>query len=135
MRSQPTVVYFIPSLADIISELRFKQHESCYFCTTNQSLHLLAKKTINSDHPSQVSLQISSLVSLLSPETAYLVLLHNHPSQKTYPSRSDFDATQRLINLAELLHFKVLDHIIVTQNDYFSFAEAGILEDIKNPYV
>ena len=32
----------------------------------------------------------------------------------------------------ELLHFKVLDHIIVTEQEYFSFSEAGIIEDIKS---
>jgi DNA repair protein RadC len=131
--SQPTVAYFIPSLCAVIRTLQQKKVESCHLCTTNHSLQLLASQTIDSSNDSEVSVQINSVLSLLVPETAYLVLLHNHPSQKTYPSKSDFDATQKLVALSELLHFKVLDHIIVTQNDYFSFAEAGILNDLKNP--
>ncbi len=56
-----------------------------------------------------------------------LVLAHNHPSGSLRPSISDKDITQKLKVAAEALDIKILDHLIVTQNDYLSFADEGIL--------
>ena len=56
-----------------------------------------------------------------------LVLAHNHPSGSLLPSKSDKNITQKLKVAAEALDIKILDHLIVTQNDYLSFADEGIL--------
>ena len=56
-----------------------------------------------------------------------LVLAHNHPSGSLRPSKSDKNITQKLKVAAEALDIKILDHLIVTQNDYLSFADEGIL--------
>ena len=56
-----------------------------------------------------------------------LVLAHNHPSGSLRPSKSDKNVTQKLKVAAEALDIKILDHLIVTQNDYLSFADEGIL--------
>ncbi len=56
-----------------------------------------------------------------------LVLAHNHPSGSSRPSTSDKSITQKLKMAAEALDIKILDHLIVTQNDYLSFADEGIL--------
>lgn len=56
-----------------------------------------------------------------------LILVHNHPSGNTTPSPSDVDITERLHNAAKVLDLKILDHIIFTDEDYFSFADEGLL--------
>ncbi len=56
-----------------------------------------------------------------------LVLAHNHPSGTLKPSVADEQITQKLKRAAEALDIRVLDHLIVTQSDYFSFADNGIL--------
>ena len=52
-----------------------------------------------------------------------MILFHNHPSGNLKPSDSDKKLTQRIMKSAELLEISVLDHIIVGQNAYFSFAD------------
>lgn len=56
-----------------------------------------------------------------------LILAHNHPSGTLKPSKADKEITQKLKIAAEILDIKVLDHLIITQKDYFSFADEGIL--------
>ncbi len=56
-----------------------------------------------------------------------LVLAHNHPSGTLRPSEEDRKVTQKLKRASEVLDVKVLDHLIITQKDYFSFADEGIL--------
>ena len=56
-----------------------------------------------------------------------LVLAHNHPSGTLRPSKGDRDVTSKLKRAALALDITILDHIIVTEKDYFSFADEGIL--------
>ena len=56
-----------------------------------------------------------------------LVLVHNHPSGNVNPSQEDKGITAKINTAAKLLDLKVLDHLIVTANNYFSFADEGLL--------
>ena len=56
-----------------------------------------------------------------------LILAHNHPSGTLRPSEADKQITRKLKVAAEALDIKVLDHIIITQKEYFSFADEGLL--------
>ncbi len=54
-----------------------------------------------------------------------LVLCQNHPSGTLHPSRADVDITNKVKNAAQHMDIKVLDHIIITDQSYFSFADQG----------
>ncbi len=56
-----------------------------------------------------------------------IVLSHNHPSGNLKPSRADVDITKKMNEGAQLMDIKVLDHIILGDRDYFSFADEGLL--------
>lgn len=56
-----------------------------------------------------------------------LILAHNHPSGTLKPSNADKQITQKLISAGKALDLKVLDHLIITQIAYFSFADEQIL--------
>ena len=56
-----------------------------------------------------------------------LILAHNHPSGTLKPSDSDKQITQKLKIAGEQLDIKVLDHVIVTETNYYSFSDEGIL--------
>jgi len=56
-----------------------------------------------------------------------VVVAHNHPSGQTRPSRADEILTRKLVEGASYLDIKLNDHIIVTENGYYSFANAGML--------
>src|SRR5688572_30328697 len=56
-----------------------------------------------------------------------LILVHNHPSGNIKPSAADITLTKKAKEAGLLLDMPVLDHIIFTENDYYSFADEGLL--------
>ena len=58
---------------------------------------------------------------------AAIVAVHNHPSGNPYPSEGDKEFTGELARAGEIMQIKVLDHIIIGDNKYFSFADEGLL--------
>jgi len=59
--------------------------------------------------------------------TSRLILAHNHPSGNLQPSEADRQLTQRILESGKLLEIKLLDHLIVAENRYYSFADEGLL--------
>lgn len=56
-----------------------------------------------------------------------VILAHNHPSGTLKPSQADIQLTQKLKTAGQQLDVKVLDHVIITESAYFSFADEGLL--------
>lgn len=61
----------------------------------------------------------------------HLIIVHNHTSGTPKPSEADLDTTNRLIKVGEILNIHVLDHIIITRNSYYSFAEMGLMKELQ----
>ena len=58
---------------------------------------------------------------------AGLLCVHNHPSGDPAPSPEDLQITRRLVKVGRLIGIRVLDHVIVGENEYFSFADEGMI--------
>ena len=56
-----------------------------------------------------------------------MVLCHNHPSGNLRPSRADEELTSKLKSAGQLMDINVVDHLIVSDEGYYSFADEGIL--------
>lgn len=56
-----------------------------------------------------------------------IVLAHNHPSGDTFPSEPDKKITKEIQKAGVILHIPLADHLIVTEKDYFSFKDAGLV--------
>jgi DNA repair protein RadC len=63
----------------------------------------------------------------LKANTASIILAHNHPSGNLKPSQADISLTQKLVSAGQLLDIAVLDHLILTSEEYFSFADQGLM--------
>jgi DNA repair protein RadC len=59
---------------------------------------------------------------------AGMVLTHNHPSGICSPSIKDEELTRRIKHFGKLIEMPVLDHLIITDNGYFSFSDNGLLK-------
>ena len=64
---------------------------------------------------------------LLKAHSVSFILCHNHPSGKLQPSKSDLSLTQEIKRAGELMKIKLLDHLIITKESYYSFADEGII--------
>lgn len=67
------------------------------------------------------------LKKALEAEATSIILCHNHPSGNLKPSLADEELTKKIKVAASFIDIKVIDHIIVSENGYFSFADEGIL--------
>lgn len=65
--------------------------------------------------------------SALKANAAGMIISHNHPSGKTAPSEADKAITRKIKTAGELLDIKLLDHLIVTEEKYYSFLDEGAL--------
>jgi DNA repair protein RadC len=67
------------------------------------------------------------LKKALEEDAVSIVLCHNHPSGRVRPSRADEILTQKIKEAAKYFDIRVLDHIIVSDEGYYSFADEGLL--------
>ena len=67
------------------------------------------------------------LKKALEEDAVNIILCHNHPSGNLKPSKADEELTSKIREAAAYLDIKVLDHIIVSEEGYFSFADEGML--------
>lgn len=61
-----------------------------------------------------------------------LMLVHNHPSGNLRPSRNDINLTREFVQIGRLMNIRILDHLIVSNSDFFSFAANGLLNDMES---
>jgi DNA repair protein RadC len=115
----------------------YRRYRALFFSASKEhffSLHLNSKNQLIRE----VLISIGSLsTSVVHPRevfapavrdsTAALIFMHNHPSGDPSPSREDRDCTQRLLHAGQILGIRVLDHIVLGHDDYYSFADAGCL--------
>lgn len=73
-----------------------------------------------------VDVRIILAVALKTLATG-IILVHNHPSGNLKPSREDIKITEQLKSSCDLIGIILLDHLIITKDDYFSFADDGLL--------
>ena len=66
-------------------------------------------------------------VAALKSAASSIVISHNHPSGALTPSQADINLTRKLKTAGELLDIAVHDHIILTSESYFSFADEGMM--------
>ena len=87
----------------------------------------LAEGTINS---SVISLH-AVIEGAIKCNAVSLIFVHNHPSGNPEPSGSDKELTRDLVYAGSIMRIKVLDHIIIGENKYFSFAGEGLIEQYE----
>lgn len=63
----------------------------------------------------------------IKSNSSSIILCHNHPSGNIQPSNSDIKLTKRCKEIGELLELRLLDHLIITSESYYSFADEGMI--------
>ena len=69
--------------------------------------------------------------SAIKYNAASLIFVHNHPSGNPEPSQNDKEVTRDLVYAGSIMRIRVLDHIIIGNNRYFSFAGEGLIEEYE----
>lgn len=122
----------ITSARDIIpllSDIAGKQQEYFICISLNGANEVIEKRVVtvglldkSQVHPREV------FADVISDRAAAVILAHNHPSGELKPSNSDLKINEQLMKAAEILGIRLLDHVIVAKNGYYSFQEQGLIQ-------
>ncbi len=123
--SQEIFDYLYHSMRDLKKEV-FK---IVYLNSQNQIIEIadLSRGTVDSSfvYPREV------MEGAIKFNAASLVFVHNHPSGNPEPSESDKELTRDLVYASAIMQIKVLDHIVIGDNRFFSFAAEGLIESYE----
>jgi DNA repair protein RadC len=112
-------------LQPLLGEL---QHEEFWIVYLNNSNKVLHRGQLSKGGITGTLVDVRLVMKqALELGAVALILAHNHPSGTLKPSAADKKITYKLKTAAEVLDIKILDHLIITQKEYFSFADEGVL--------
>lgn len=114
----------------LVQDIRDKKQEHFITITLTGASSLIEKRevfkgTINFSvvHPREI------FADAISDRAAGIIFVHNHPADDAQPSEADIKLTNQLCDAAKLLGIQVVDHIIVTKHNYYSFQSEGMLSE------
>ncbi|MBR6950709.1 MAG: DNA repair protein RadC [Oscillospiraceae bacterium] len=113
----------------IESEFYGSREEAVYAFAVNNRLKLIGTVKLSEGTAASAGVPLSKLVEFaLSHSATGVILAHNHPSGRLRPSRADIETTEQIRELLQKVGVKLLDHVIVGNDDSFSFADAGLMD-------
>lgn len=96
-------------------------HEEFWVLYLNSANRMIHKCRLSSGGITHTIVDIRLLFkNALEQGAVSLILVHNHPSGSTTPSKEDIELTERVRNAGDTLDIKLLDHVIVTEKEYYS---------------
>lgn len=112
---------FHPLIADLLTE-------EFWVLFLNQNNKILGKSQLSTGgiNFSMVDLRVLFKLALEFSCSA-IMIAHNHPSGNLKPSQADIKITKEISEAGKILNIQLLDHLIITQRDYFSFADENLL--------
>ncbi|MFA6335466.1 MAG: DNA repair protein RadC [Bacteroidales bacterium] len=115
--------------AKIISPiLRDLSHEECWVMYLNRANKLISKERLSSGGVSATVVDVKIVIkNALEKLASSIILIHNHPSGNPKPGENDKVQTRLLKDAAALFDISLLDHLIIAGDEYFSFADDGIM--------
>ena len=103
-------------------------HEEFWVMLLNRANKVIDTKLVGRGGVSSTIVDSKVLFSFaLESLASGIILGHNHPSGNLKPSNSDIRLTKKIVDAGKIMEVPVLDHIIVGDNDYFSFADEGLI--------
>lgn len=103
-------------------------HEEFWVLYLNRSNSLIEKKLISKGGVAETVVDVKIIFKPAIENLASSILLcHNHPSGNSKPSDADLRITKKISEAGKLFEINTLDHIIIYDNSYFSFADEGLI--------
>ena len=100
------------------------KQEVFYVLLFDIKMNLISKKRMFIGTVDNVEVHPREIFKYAILESAsFIVVMHNHPSGDTTPSKNDIDITKQLLKASEIIGIKFIDHIIISSNSYYSFYE------------
>lgn len=103
-------------------------HEEFWIMLLNNSLKRICDVKISEGTVAATIVEVKKIIKVMIDNGANtVVLFHNHPSGNLTPSAQDDSLTRKIVEAAKLFDFRVVDHIIIGSNGYYSYSDSGRL--------
>lgn len=113
------------AIAPLLTDLH---HEEFWVLLLNKANEVFSRERLSTGGMSGTVVDAKILFkTAFDARAAAVIAIHNHPSGSLQPSQADTDLTRRLRKAGELLDLPLLDHLIVSERGYYSFADEGML--------
>ncbi|WBV60812.1 DNA repair protein RadC [Chryseobacterium camelliae] len=112
-------------LKNYLADLRTEEFWAIFLNQSNKVIYL-TQLTQGGINQSIVDVRVLFRTALEHFSTG-IIIAHNHPSGNFKPSKEDSEITQKIKEAGKVLSIQLLDHLIITQNSYFSFSDEGLL--------
>lgn len=104
-------------------------HEECWILYLNRANHTLYKEKVSIGGLSSTTIDTNSILrKAIEKKADGIILVHNHPSGNPQPGKADVVETERLKKAAETFSISMLDHVIISDSGYYSFADQMIYD-------
>jgi DNA repair protein RadC len=123
--AQDVVKIIMPQMSDQMRDLKTEVFKVVYLNSNNRIIEIADAATGTVNHALPIAREI--IHAALQKFAAAIICVHNHPSANIAPSPEDKKFTQELASAGRLMDIKLLDHIIIGDGNYFSFADEGIM--------
>lgn len=111
-----------------MEQMRHAEKEQVLLLCLDTKAHLISQTVLSVGTANASLLSPREVFSYaLKVHAIHIMVLHNHPSGDPAPSRQDMEITRRLSQTGELMDIPLIDHVIIGDNKYMSFKEAGLL--------
>ncbi len=122
IKSSETVYkLFHPLMGDL-------EHEEFWLLMLNRANRVLGRHKVSQGGLSGTVIDTRIILKkALDNLASSIIVCHNHPSGNKQPSDADVKITEKLKKAAEMLEIKLLDHVIIADKSYFSFADEGLI--------
>lgn len=108
--------------------LSFLEHEEFWVAYLNQQNRVIIHQCLSKGGIASTTVDVRLVLKkALEVGATALILAHNHPTGNLVPSQADRQLTAKIRKAAKVIDIQLLDHLIVSENGYFSFADENIL--------
>ncbi|MBE6452830.1 MAG: DNA repair protein RadC [Alphaproteobacteria bacterium] len=95
----------------------------------DSKLHVIGQETMQKGTINSVAIHPREVIkAAMSNRASAIIMVHNHPSGNVQPSKSDVAMTERIDEACESIGIRLLDHLVVSNKDYYSFAQHCLLK-------
>ena len=114
--------------AVVVPMLRDLPYEECWVLFLNKANRLIGKQRISTGGLDTTAVDIRVVIKMaLARNSCHIILAHNHPSGSKMAGAADKAMTDKLYKAAKMCDIELVDHLIVAGDEYFSFADEGLL--------
>lgn len=113
----------------MIPHMKGLDHEECWVLLLNRANYVIHKEMIGLGGITSTTVDTKIIMKkALDKKACGIILVHNHPSSNPRPGKMDMEVTSSLKKASQTFDISLIDHVIVSDDSYYSFAEDRVIE-------